>query len=97
MQHCLPGAEAGWSAERTPLVSVFAALESARHLRRQVEDAATAVDEDHAHLRNELAMLRHWVQVAGSESDEYSALVDGLGDYADRVEDVLDDLARSET
>ena len=96
MQHCLPSAEAGSSAERTHLVSVFAALESARHLRRQVEDAATAVDEDHAHLRDELTMLRHWVQVANAESNEYSALVDGLDDYAARVEGVLDGLTQSE-
>lgn len=97
MQHCLPGAEADWSAERTPLVSVFAALESARHLRRQVEDAVTVVDEDLAHLRNELAMLRHWVHVARDESSEYSALVDGLAEYAGRVERVLNDLTHVET
>ncbi len=96
MQHCLPGAEAGSSAERTPLVSVFAALESARHLRRQVEDAVTVVDEDLAHLWHELAMLRHWVEIARTESSEYSALVDGLGEYAGRVEGVLENLTRPE-
>lgn len=95
MHYCLPNAEAGASADRTALVPVFAALESARYLRRQVEDAVTAVDEDLTDLWHEAAMLRHWIHVASTESSEYSALIDGLDDYVRRVETVLTNLAPS--
>ncbi len=85
MKHCLSGTK----HEHDTLLPVFAALESARFLRREIDNADTAEAHELAQLRHEIAMLRHWLQVAGTGETDYTALGEGLWTFADQVEQRL--------
>lgn len=66
------------------LLPVLTALESAEALRRDL-DVAEAED-DRGRIRQEVERLRHWLRVSDQGREEYAALLDGLGAYADEVD-----------
>lgn len=71
------------------VLSVMAAVESARFLREQVAFLPTATASERATLRHELALLRHWLQTTEAESTDYHAVVEGLARFADTAETCL--------
>lgn len=76
-------------AGTSSLVSVLTVLETARSVRLGV-DAVELTDIDEvSRLRHEVAMLRHWLDIGHDEAADYSALLDGLDEFAERVDGVL--------
>ena len=71
------------------VLSVMAAVESARFLREQVEFLPTATASERETLRHELGLLRHWLQTTDAESTDYHAVVEGLARFATTAETCL--------
>lgn len=71
------------------LVSVLTVLETARSVRLAV-DALELTDTDEvSRLRHQVAMLRHWLHVSHDEAPDYTALLDGLDEFVERIDGVL--------
>lgn len=71
------------------VASVVAAAESAEYLRDQLELLPTATAAERDLLRHELALLRHWLHLTETESNQYQAVIDGLASVATDVEMML--------
>lgn len=69
-----------------PSSSLFFALDSALFLRHEVDGFETGSETERTQLRQELAMLRHWLETADSGFDEYQALGEALVDFADSMQ-----------
>ena len=74
------------------LLPVLTALESARVLRYKIDTLDLDDADDVNSLRQETAMLRHWLEV-GYDEEEYGALLEGLWSFADHVDRLLSEAA----
>lgn len=73
----------------TPTESIFFALESASYLREEIDRVDTASDTEIMQLRQEVTMLRYWLETTGVELGDYHALSQGLADFVDKVQQRL--------
>ncbi|GAA2803127.1 hypothetical protein [Saccharopolyspora taberi] len=80
------------SFHESGLLPVLTALESARVLRNRIDLLDLTDTDDVTSLRQESAMLRHWLEV-GYDDAEYRALLDGLWSFADHVDRLLSEAA----
>lgn len=75
--------------EASSLMSVLTALETARSVRLSVDALELSDADEVSRVRHQVAMLRHWLHVGHGEAPEYSALLDGLDEFAERIDGLL--------
>ncbi|MBE9375510.1 hypothetical protein IQ251_13740 [Saccharopolyspora sp. HNM0983] len=68
------------------LLPVLTALETARSVRLEVDALEFSDADEVSRVRHQVAMLRHWLQLGHAEGVEYSALLDGLDEFAERTD-----------
>lgn len=71
------------------VASVVAAADVAEHVRDQLELLPTATAAERDRLRQELALLRHWLALAETGSSHYHAVVEELTRVAADAETML--------
>ncbi|PKW16448.1 hypothetical protein [Saccharopolyspora spinosa] len=76
-----------------PPVEVFAAIESAAEARSMLEQADLGDPAQRDWMHYEVALLAHWAALV-TKAGEYTALGEGLADFAARCEHLLDSAAR---
>lgn len=78
-------------ASSAGVLPIVAAVESVRLLRDQLEFLPIATASGRDQLRNELDLLRHWLQTAQTESLDYHSVVEGFADFATAAGSLLDE------
>ena len=74
------------------LLPVLTALESAQTVRWAMDGLDSRDRRAVSVVRHEVAMLWHWIRVSRDECADYSALLDGLADFAGSTDRALDAL-----